>query len=315
MRARARCLALVTACSLTAFGQTLHPEVKLDAPVVMHEAIVCNAGSQIFAVGEDGVIYRWNPPAAKPIRIRIADGKVRAIDCADGHTLAASIHGAKVFILDSSSGEVRQSIDPGAPVQALSLSPDGSLVAIATSLLPAQLWDTRSGTRVATGVTDIGAAWTVAFSPAGDRFVAADEDTNLRAYNREGKLLYAADGGLLEPFAVAFSGDGKQFAAGGADGVVRIFDSASGQLVASSKSAGRPLFGLVMSPDATQVAAVTFDDFELRPVSLGVWDVRSHDFKVLDVDAKSCIGAGTNKSHMLLVTKDGEKTLQVSSLQ
>jgi WD40 repeat protein len=315
MKALAACLALFSACAAVSFGQTLHPEAKLDAPVAIHDAIVCGGGAQFFGIGEDGAIYRWTPPATKPIKFTITDGKVQTIDCAQGHTLAASIRQGKVLILDSASGEVRQSIDPAAPVQALALSPDGSLLAIATSLLPTQLFDTHSGQHIATGVTNIGATWTVAFSPTGDTFVAADEDTNLRAYNRDGKLLYAADGGLLEPFALAFSGDGKRFAAAGADGIIRVFDTASGKMAASSKKLGRPVFGLSMSPDGMEVAALTADDFELRPVTLGVWNVRSQDFKPLDVDPKSCIGAGANKSHILMVTRDGEKTLQVSSVQ
>jgi WD40 repeat protein len=298
-----------------AFGQTLHPEAKLDAPVPMRHVIACEAATQMVAVGEDDAIYTWTLPSSTPRKITIADAKISAIDCAGAHTLAAEVRGGKVLILDAASGEVRQRIDAGAPIQAISLSPDGSLVAIATSLQPTQLWDTHKGTRVATGVTNMGSAWTVAFSPAGDRYVSADEDTNLRAYNREGKLLYAADGGLLEPFTLAFSGDGKQFAAAGADGVIRVFDSTSGKLIGSSKSGGYPVFGLVMSPDGQQVAALTLDDFSLTPAGLGVWNVRSGEMKPLAEDPKSCIGGGTNKSHILLVTKNGDKLLNVSSVQ
>lgn len=316
MKAFAGCLALLSTCTIAAFGQTLHPEAKLDAPVPVRSAMTCEAGAQIAGVGEDGAIYAWTLPSGTPRKIVVPESKVSDIDCAGGHTLAASSRGStKVLILDARSGEVRQRLETQAPVQGIALSPDGSLVAVATALLPAQLWDARSGKRVANGVTNIGAAWTVAFSPAGDTYVAADEDTNLRAYNREGKLLYGADGGLLEPFALSFSGDGKQFAAAGADGIIRVFDTASGKLVRSSKAVGRPIFGLTMSPDGTRVAAVTFDDFELHPVTIGVWDTGSNDFKPVDVDAKSCIGGGTDKSRILLVTKGGEKTLLVSSLQ
>jgi len=315
VRARLGFLVLLSLCT-AAFSQTLHPEAKLDAPVPMRTTVTCEAGAEIVGVGDDGSIYSWTLPSGAASKLNIGDATVSEIDCAGAHTLAASARQtSKVLILDARTGDIRQRIDAQAPVQALALSPDGSLIAIATSLLPTQLFDTHTGARIATGVTNIGAAWTVAFSPAGDRFVAADEDTKLRAYNREGKLLYAADGGLLEPLALAFSADGKQFAAGGADGIVRIFDSASGKLLASSKFLGDPVFGLVMAPDGQRVAALTLDDFALQPAEMGVWDVRSGNMKPILDDPKTCIGGGTDKSHILLVTKNGDKMLQVSSVQ
>ena len=315
MRALAKWLGIFC-LGAAAFGQSLHPEAKLDAPVPIRAAVTCKAGAEIVGVGEDGAIYAWTPPASTPRKMSVADGPVSEIDCAEGDTLAAGLrHGKKVVILDARSGEVRHRINPQAPIQYLALSPDGGLLAIATSLLPTQLWNTRTGTRIATGVTNVGAAWTTAFSPTGEMYIAADEDTNLRAYDRNGNLLYAADGGMLEPFALAFSGNGKQFAAAGADGVIRIFDSGSGKLMASSTSVGHPIFALAMSPDGQQVASFSVDDFRLDPLGLGVWDARSNDSKPLAVEAKSCVGMGASKSHVLLVTKDGEKTLQVSSLQ
>jgi WD40 repeat protein len=313
--ARVNWLGICCLCA-AAFGQTLHPEAKLDAPVPIRRAVTCEAGAAILGVGEDGAIYTWTLPATAPRKISLADGPVSRVECAGAHTLAAELrHGRKVFILDARSGEVRQRIDAQAPVQAIALSPDGSLLAVATSLFPTQLWNTQTGTRIATGVTNIGAAWTTAFSPTGEMYVAADEDTNLRAYNRSGKLLYAADGGVLEPFALAFSGNGKQFAAAGADGVIRVFDSASGKLLASSTSVGHPIFALTMSPDGQRVASLSVDDFRLDPLGLGVWDVRSGEVKPLAVEPKSCVGMGAGKSHTLLLTKTGENALQVSSLQ
>lgn len=308
-------LFLLAAGSLGAFGQTLHTEAKFETPVELRGAITCKHGSEIVADGKDGAIYVWTEPGKPPRRIAIPDAQVHDVDCAQDGTLAVAVSRRAMALIDGASGEVRKRIDAGAPIMALSLSPDGSRLAVATSLNPTQLFNAKSGEKIASTTTSLGAAWTTAFSPTGEVFVSADEDTTLRGYDRSGKLLYAADGGLLEPFSLTFSADGKQFAAAGADGVIRIFDAASGKLLHTAPGSGYPIFGLQMSPDGQRVAALTVDDFTFAPVSMNVWDVRSGKVTAVAIDPKTCVGAGINQSQLLLIQQDSPKTLTVTSVQ
>ena len=61
--------------------------------------------------------------------------------------------------------------------------------------------------RVWSGTTSFGNTNGARISPDGKSVFAADGDTYLRAYDIKGKLIYAAEGDLLEPFDVErFSG-------------------------------------------------------------------------------------------------------------
>jgi WD40 repeat protein len=297
------------------YGQTLRLEAKLDTPVAMRSAMTCNSGAQVVAIGKDGAIYLWDLPATASRKISVAEGRVESLDCDAHGSLAVALDGGRVRVLDAKSGEIRQRIDAKFPVGTVSLSPDGALLAIATTRIPTQLWDARSGQKISSTVTNMGAAWTVAFSPAGDVFVAADEDTKIRAYNRAGKLLYTADAGLLEPFAITFSADGKRVAVGGAEGNVLLFDTASGKKLQTSATTGNPIFGLCMSPDNGHIAVFEVDDFKLAPAAIGLWDPRTPEVKHPGFDTKGAIGFGTNKTHALLLRQEDPKTLTVSSLQ
>ena len=57
----------------------------------------------------------------------------------------------------------------------------------------------------------------------------AGGDTHVRGDNRKGKLLYTTEAGLLEPFDLSLSADGKTFAVAGAEGAIALHDSATGR--------------------------------------------------------------------------------------
>lgn len=315
MKAQLCGLALLSLSAIAAFGQTLRSEAKLDAPVPIRSAITCEMGARVIGVGEDGAIYTWTPPSGAARKLIVPDGPVHSMACAGGKTLAVGLENGTVLLLDAESGDLRRRIEPKDPVGPVALSPDGSLLVFATISIPAQLWDTHTGQKLSVGTTKMGSSAAIAFSPDGSVYVSADEDTYLRAYDRKGKLLYSADGGLLEPFAVVFTGDGKQFAVAGAEGAVFLHDAASGKRLKSSMKSGYPIFDLMMSPDSKYVAALELDDFKLVPAAIGLWDMQSSDLKALAVDPKTVIGAGPGKSHMLLISKDSATALTISSVQ
>jgi hypothetical protein len=59
--------------------------------------------------------------------------------------------------------------------------------------------------------------------------LVAHGDTHVRAHLRKGKLLYTAETGLLEPFDLSLSADGKTFPVAGAEGAIALHDSATGR--------------------------------------------------------------------------------------
>ena len=305
-------------CVSAAHGQTLKKERELSAPVRIVSAVTCEAGSDIVGIGADGVLYVWKTPSPEPRKIEIADGPARgALACGAGKILAVALKegNGKVVVLDTENGAVRQRIDAQSGVMALAISPEGEFLAIATSLYPTQVWDLQTGQKRWTGVTNLGATWTTSISPNGQMVLSADEDTNVRMYDSLGKQLYATEAVVLEPFASAFSDDGKTFAVAGADGAIRLFDTSTGKIVKISSKAGNPIFGVCVSPDGKKVAALVVDDFKLEPVAQTLWDTQSGETKKLEVDPKSVVGAGTNRSHLALILQESGDKLSVVSVE
>jgi len=308
-------LLLLAASNFAVFGQTLHTEATFESPVAIRSAILCQHGSQVAGIGDDQAIYIWTESAKAPRRILIPNTEIHDISCAGDGTVAAALSDHSVALVDPASGEIRKRIDVGGRLSVAALSPDASQLAIAMGLGPTQLVDVKSAKTIATTRTKFGSAWTAAYSPAGDLFVSADGDTMLRGYDRSGRLLYAADGGLLEGFSLSFSADGQQFAAAGADGIIRLFDSGSGKLLKEAPGVDHPIVALQMSPDGQRIAAYSIDDFSFAPIAISLWDVRSGKVTALPVDPKTCVGTGMNRSHLLLIEQDAAKRLTVASVQ
>jgi WD40 repeat protein len=296
------------------FAQTSRTLATLETLVPMRSAITCEKGAIVFATGTDGAVYIWTLPSGVAHKITPPESPIRRIACGPGKTLALGYASGHVFLLDAESGDSKQHMDAQFPVQSLSFSRDGSLVAIATNGLPTQLWDIASGKRLAIGVTNLGASWFTAFSPAGDVFISADEDTYIRAYDCTGKLLYKTESGLLESFSVVFTPDGKQFAVAGADGRIYLYQTATGKKLYESAYSGNAIWMLCMFPDSRQVVAMEVDDFTLVPTAAAFWDMRSEKVSHPPVKVKDFIGFGANGSDVLVLRQEGPQTLTITTL-
>jgi WD40 repeat protein len=296
------------------FGQSLRPVANLETPVPMKSTITCEDGAQVLGFTADDETYAWSLPSGKPRKVSGSVGRINATGCGGTKTLALGLKGNVVVVLDSETGAERRRIDAKHPVDKVAVSDDGSLLAIVTTQAPVQVWDARGGKNLWNGSSNFGSTAGAAFSPSGDLLISADGDTNIRAYDRKGKLLYTVDGGLLEPFDVSFSADGKKFVVAGAEGSITVYDSASGKMLGKSKSKGNPIWGLIMAPDGRAVVALEVDDYQLNPVEIARWDVTGEGLIKLDVDAKTVIGAGKTKENLFLLTQEAPGKIAVRRL-
>jgi WD40 repeat protein len=300
----------------TCSAQQLRSEGKLESPVPIVYATTCQNGNRVVGIGKDGDIYSWTTPFGAAKHFHPADVKVGSIACSsDGRWIAVGLRSGTVLLLNG-AGDVTQRLDATKhDVQAMAFSADGSLLGIATNDSATQLWDTRKGQRLATGSTSFGASTAVAFAPDGKLYVSADEDTVIRGFDSTGKEIYKAEADALEPFAVAFTPDGKRFAVAGGGGTISLFDAGSGRKLQTSATNGNPIFNIMMSPTGKQIAALELDDYRLEPVAITLWDLKDPALKKVDVDVKTVIGAGTNKSDLLLIKSDGPNNLSLWSIQ
>jgi WD40 repeat protein len=309
-------LLLVTAFAAPSHSQQLRAGAKLQSPVPIVYATTCLNGNQVVGIGKDGDVYTWSAPFGQPRHFHSADARVGTISCsADGKWTAAGLRNGTVLVLNSESGIAQRLDVTQHDLQAIAFSADGTLLAVATNDSPTQLWDVQKGQRLATGTTILGASTAVAFASGNNMYVSADEDTTLRAYDRSGKSLFKTEADNLEPFAVVFTPDGKQFAVAGAGGTITLFDAATGHKLKTSKTNGNPIFNLMMAPSGEQVAALELDDYRLEPAAITIWDIKSNELKKLAVDVKTVVGAGTDRSNLILIQSDGPNALSLWTVQ
>lgn len=96
-----------------------------------------------------------------------------------------------------------------------------------------------------------------------------------------GRLCRFVTNGRVVLTAAGFHPDGHLFAAGGADGQIKVFDVKSGENAANFDLAG-PLQCLAFSENGTWLAAVTKGD-----VSISIWDLRkAAQVKTLEIGSE-----------------------------
>jgi transcriptional regulator with XRE-family HTH domain len=156
--------------------------------------------------------------------------------------------------------------DAFAGVNAVALSPDGKLLAVATNR-QVQLWDLAGG-RLVAGLADRpDLVWSVAFTPDSQMLISGGD--------RMISLWDVASTGLLGNlrghthwiWSVAVSPDGGLLASGSADHTIRLWSLADGTCEAVFTGHEGPVRAVAFSPDGTALASSSTDG------TTGLWDV------------------------------------------
>jgi WD40 repeat protein len=158
----------------------------------------------------------------------------------------------------------------------IAFSPDGTLLAAASTTTPTQIRDTRSGRLVARLPTsDIGRS--VAFSPAGDLLATGHYDGTGQLWSTETwrpvrRPLEGHDGKRV--LWIEFSPDGSTLATAGQDGTVGLWDAKTLTPIGTPLTIEPETYGAAdLSPDGSRLFAVSTDRRAVR------WDVAPEAWK------------------------------------
>lgn len=174
----------------------------------------------LSAAAEEAAIL-WSVDDGKEIRrFEGHESKITSVAfLPDGKSVATGNRDKTVRIWDLQTGQELQRLTDSMPIESISISPKGDLIATAGSRIPdsmaAHLWDRQSGKNIRSFEGHTGSIRVLAFSPDGKWLATASDDHTTRLWD-------VATGAEVRRFtalesiinAIAFSPDGTMLATG-----------------------------------------------------------------------------------------------------
>ena len=186
-------------------------------------------------------------------------------------------------------------------------SPDGRLLATASTDRTARLWDPATGDCLRTLTGHTSTVWAVAFSPDGRLLATASNDATARLWDpATGDCLRTLTGHTSKVTAVAFSPDGRLLATASQDRTVRVWDPATGASVRTLTGHTGRVYGVAFSPDGRLLATASGD----RTARL--WDPATGDcLRTLTGHTSTVWAVAFSPDGRLLATVGRDKTARL----
>ncbi|HYW18357.1 MAG TPA: WD40 repeat domain-containing protein [Nodularia sp. (in: cyanobacteria)] len=152
-------------------------------------------------------------------------------------------------------------------VSSVSFSPDGQILASASSDNTIKLWS-RDGKLLANFIDHSRSINSVSFSPEGDTIASASDDGTVKLWSLDGRLLSTLPVSMREVLDVTFSPDGQTMASASADGRVKLW-SREGNLLRNIQVSFSPDGKMLVSggEDAT-IKVWKLEEIELQTLNL-----------------------------------------------
>ena len=254
-------------------------------------------------LSRDETIAVWDLATGKRLR-RFGGRSVHLPGVAlspDGRTLAVGTDKTIAFHDLESGREVRRLTSPLGETEGLAFAPDGKTLASGHGHETVLLWDlARCEVRARLAAKHFNPELVLAFSPDGKLFVAhCASDKLIRVFDAaSGQERYQLSNNT--PGDVAFSPDGALLAVVGLEGVISLWDPATGKLARELRGPHKHTYAVAWSPDGKTLATSEYHDKgEVGYVRL--WDVAAGNGRLAVGDTRGLV-------HRLAYTPDG-KTL------
>jgi WD40 repeat protein/serine/threonine protein kinase len=238
-------------------------------------------GRRLASASEDGTVRVWDVMAGgrEVLTLSRHTGPVRGLAFSpDGRRLASAGQDKQVVLWDAATGQQLRSF-PGEYARLtylnIAFSPDGRWLASGSADNTVTIWDVETEQEAFTLRGHPGPVFSVFFSPDGRRLASLGYSNSpvrvwdLPAGGRGKPTLRSSLGHHSNgAWSAAFSPDGQRLAVGGgtADGIVRVYDVPSGELLHALQGHIDRVVSVAFSPDGRRLATTSMD----RTVKL--WD-------------------------------------------
>jgi WD40 repeat protein len=145
-------------------------------------------------------------------------------------------------------------------VRALAFSPDGKLIASASSDKTVRLWETDTGKMLRVLDHHRDNVTSIAFSPDGKTIASGSLDKTIGVCDvKSGRLIRSLKNHSDQVNTIAFSPDGKTIASGSLDETINLFDVNTGEVILTIEGAASDVRAVAFSPDGTMLASGSAD--------------------------------------------------------
>jgi WD40 repeat protein len=310
-----RRLLCVIALLSTAFAQKPQLAAEFTVPDVAHAVLLAPDGKHIVVATTRTKAFLFDAIAKIKLRdIESPENVAAAAFSPDGSLLGIAIDSGAFQVWSVADGKLAQSGTTGKEVaNHLCFSPDNQRVALAADSGAIRVVDVASGKSVGPFSPAFGGTWGMSFAMDGT-LATADEDTNVRLWDRDGKLARQIEYSLVAPFAVGFANGGKTIVVGGAAKVVKVMDLATGKTLKEFPTGRFVVRSIVLSPDSRYAAVQTMDQngFGLT-APLQVWDINAGK-KIFEMPSSIAASMAFDSKSNLLVANTKDRTAQLWSV-
>ncbi len=229
-------------------------------------------GTRLATGSDDGTVRIWDLTPGREV-FTLFKGSITQIGfSSDGARLAGNENGVAA-IWDAVSGEmIRTFTNQGRLNSAVSLSPDGTILATADDDSSVTLWDAISGEKRYTWPAHTGNINALTFNPDGTRLVTASDDYKVKVWDISDALIARLITTLELPAevkSVAFGPDGTILATGLQNGAAKLWDFAGGKDLLTLRGHTDGVISVRFSPDGKLFATASLDG------TAKVWDVET----------------------------------------
>ena len=222
---------------------------------------------------EDGTVKLWDLTTGKAATIGGFTDGVQSVAFSPNATTLAS--GSANYDYTINLWEVATGLNTASfdghkgLVKSLAFSPDGTILASASSDMAVKLWDVATGTNTATLEGHTGRVTSVSISPDGTTLVSGSEDRVVKLWDLASRTITATLEGHTGPVtSVSISPDGSTLASGSEDRTVRLWDVPTQTNSATLEGHTDEVLSVAFSPDGTTLASGGANDLPIR-----IWDL------------------------------------------
>jgi WD40 repeat protein len=194
--------------------------------------------------------------------LRHLQADLTGLDCSHLTVWQAYLEGAHLYQVNFSSADLSRSVlsETFASTLSLAFSPNGELLATATTDNEICLWQVADGRKVMVCQGHTGWVHSVAFSPCGTLLASGSEDETIRLWDiQTGQCVATLEGHTNWVWSVTFSPDGSTLASGSNDHTIRVWQVKTGQCLQVLRGHSGWVWSVAFSPDGSLLASGSTD--------------------------------------------------------